>query len=46
MDIHTDKNESDELIRRKPPMGAAVQIWSTELPNWKLGVGVEVDLAA
>ncbi len=35
-----------ELIRLKPPTGAAVEIWSTELPDWKLGVGVEVDLAA
>ncbi len=32
-------------IRLPSPVGTAEQVWSAELPNWKLGVGVEVDPA-
>ncbi len=32
--------------RLPPPTGVAVEVWSTALPDWRSGVGVEVDPAA
>ncbi len=35
-----------DLIRLPSPTGVAVEVWSTVLPNWGLGVRVDIDLAA